>query len=46
MTIGYGIGPIVGGVLAQADWRVCRGPNRSLTSGVLTDFLGQVGLLA
>lgn len=46
MTIGYAIGPIVGGALAQADWRVCRGPNKSLTSGVLTDFLGQVGLLA
>lgn len=38
MTIGYGIGPIVGGALAQADWRVCRGPNRSLTSRALTDF--------
>jgi len=46
VTIGYGIGPIVGGALAQADWRVCRGPpNRSLTL-VLTDFLDQVGLLA
>lgn len=37
-TVGYGIGPIVGGALAQADWRVCRGPDESLTSRALTDY--------
>jgi len=32
VTIGYAIGPIAGGALAQTDWRVCRGHDRSLTS--------------